>query len=193
MPDLLHGKQEEVYAHAVSYPEPPIKFAYSGQSTDNLFFRTGGSMKTIATLLASFVLAACATPATTGSADSARMEILAATDSWRTAYDSRDPVRIAGMYGKGAVLWGTTMKSIGTSPAAISEYFKDAASRPNARVVFNEQHVRVHGDLGVNSGSYTFTDKRDGKDIANPARYSMVFQRQGGAWVVIDHHSSRVP
>jgi uncharacterized protein (TIGR02246 family) len=139
------------------------------------------------------MIAGCASTGAIDSSDKTTTEILAATDAWRAAYDSRDAARITAMYGKGAVFWGTTMKSIATSPAAIDEYFKDAASRPYARVVFTEQHVRVYGDVAFNSGAYTFKDNRDGKEIANPSRYSMVFHREGGNWVLVHHHSSRVP
>ncbi len=139
------------------------------------------------------VVAGCATTGANDLPDKAAAEILAATDSWRAAYDSRDPGRVAAVYGKGAVFWGTTMKTIATSPEAIAEYFKGAASRPYARVVFTEQHVRVYGDVAFNSGAYTFKDSRDGKEIANPSRYSMVFHREGGIWVLVHHHSSRVP
>ena len=150
-------------------------------------------MKRIAVLLLSLVIAGCAAVGPTNGLNVAEREIIATTDSWRAAYDSRDPTRIAAMYGKGAVFWGTTMKSIASSPEAIADYFKGAANRPNARVVFTEQHVRVYGDVAFNAGAYTFKDSRDGKEIANPSRFSMVFQRQGDVWVLVHHHSSRVP
>jgi hypothetical protein len=144
-------------------------------------------------LVACLVIAGCASTGTADSADKARTEVLAATDAWRAAFDSRDPARITATYGNGSVFWGTTMKSIATSPQAIAEYFKDAASRPDTRVVFTEQHVRVYGDVAFNSGAYTFRDRRDGQEIITPARYSMVFHREGGNWVLVHHHSSRAP
>jgi uncharacterized protein (TIGR02246 family) len=150
-------------------------------------------MRKIAALIVSLVIAGCATTSATDAQDQATKEILAATDAWRAAYDSRDAARITAMYGKGAVFWGTTMKSIATSPEAIAEYFKNAANRPYARVVFTEQHVRVYGDVAFNSGAYTSKDSRDGKEITNPSRYSMVFHREGGTWVLVHHHSSRLP
>ncbi len=150
-------------------------------------------MRRIACLSSFLLLAGCAGTGATVSPDQATAEVLAATDAWRAAYDSRDPARITAMYGKGAVFWGTTMQSIATTPAAIADYFKNAASRPSARVVFTEQHVQVYGDVALNSGTYTFKDNRDGKDVVNPSRYSMAFQREGGAWVLVNHHSSRVP
>jgi uncharacterized protein (TIGR02246 family) len=150
-------------------------------------------MRFLVACLFAFMLSACATPAGRDTTDAAVKEVLAATDAWRAAYDSRDPARIAAMYGQGAVFWGTTMKTVATTPEAIKEYFKDAAARPDARVAFTDQHVRVYGDVAFNSGAYTFTDKREGRDIANPSRFSMVFKRQGAAWVLVHHHSSRVP
>ena len=150
-------------------------------------------MRVLVACLCVFILSSCTTSSGGQGTDAAVKEILAATDAWRAAFDSRDPARIAGMYGQGAVFWGTTMKTVATTPEAIKEYFKDAAARPDARVAFTDQHVRVYGDVAFNSGAYTFTDKRDGKDIVSPSRFSMVFQRQGSAWVLVHHHSSRVP
>jgi len=157
------------------------------------FDHAGGYMKRITVLIVSLLIAGCATPSAMNAQDQVTNEILAATDAWRAAYDSRDSARITAMYGKSAVFWGTTMKSIATSPEAIADYFKDAATRPNARVMFTQQHVRIYGDVAFNSGAYTFKDSRDGKEIANPSRYSMVFHREGRAWVLVHHHSSRLP
>ena len=149
-------------------------------------------MKEIAALVLSLTLFGCATKDSGNSTEAAKSEVLAATDLWRAAYDSREPARITALYAKQAVFWGTTMKTVATSPEAIAEYFKDAAARPNARVVFTEQHVRVYGDVALNGGTYTFKDNRDGREILNPSHYSMVFQRHSGTWVLVHHHSSRV-
>lgn len=123
----------------------------------------------------------------------AREQVALATSAWKTAYDSREPARITTMYGADAALWGTTSKTIAPTPANIAEYFKGAAARPNARVTFGEQHIRVYGDVAVNSGSYTFSDLRDGQTTMRPARFSMVFRNIDGKWLIVDHHSSFVP
>jgi hypothetical protein len=116
-----------------------------------------------------------------------------ATAAWRDAYNSRDPARIVAMYDTDAVLWGTTAKKIAPNPAAIAEYFGGAASRPNARVTFGEEHLRSYGDIAFSSGYYTFSDVRDGKATSRPARYTMVFRNRGGKWLIVAHHSSEVP
>ena len=134
----------------------------------------------------------CATPP--GSGGTAGIEqVSAATAAWRTAYDSRDSARITGMYAPDAVLWGTTAKTVAANPTAIGEYFKNAEKRPNARVTFGEQQIRVYGDVGVNTGYYTFSDVRDGQATSTPARFTIVFQNRDGKWLIVGHHSSRVP
>lgn len=149
-------------------------------------------MRVITGLLMCVLLSACATGGGAGST-SLQAPAAGATEAWRAAYNSRDPARITAMYDADAVLWGTTAKKVAPNPAAIAEYFKDAAKRPNARVTFGEQHLRVYGDVATSTGYYTFSDVRDGKDIARPARYSMTFRLRDGKWLIVAHHSSEVP
>ena len=108
------------------------------------------------------VMSACAVPVRKDE-PAQREGVMAAAAAWRAAYDSRDPARITSQYAPDAVLWGTTAKTVAATPAAIADYFKSAASRPNARVVFGEQHIRVYGEVAANTGYYTFSDVRDGK------------------------------
>jgi len=138
------------------------------------------------------LLSACATG--TGVVGSvAQDQVAAATTAWRAAYDSRDPARITATYDADAVFWGTTAKTVAANPAAIAEYFKDAPKNPNARVAFGEQHIRVYGDVAVNTGYYTFSNVRDGQTVSIPARFTMVFRNRDGKWLIVAHHSSRVP
>ena len=44
--------------------------------------------------------------------------------------------------------------------------------------------VRVWGDTAANTGSYTFTDMRDGQTVRRPARFSFVFRLVNGRWVI---------
>jgi uncharacterized protein (TIGR02246 family) len=120
-------------------------------------------------------------------------DVAAATQAWVTAYDSRDPARITALYDPEAVFWGTSAKTVSANPGAIAEYFKEAGKRPNARVTLGEQHIRVYGDVAVNTGYYTFSDVRDGENVATAARYTFVYRNRDGKWMIIDHHSSRVP
>jgi uncharacterized protein (TIGR02246 family) len=147
----------------------------------------------IVVLLSAF-LAACATPGSERSeAANAKEEVSTATQAWRTAYDSRDPQKITEQYAKDAVFWGTSSKIVRATPEAIMEYFADAKKRPDARVEIIEQHIQIYGDVAINTGLYNFSDIQDGKRVPNPSRFSMVFQRRGDRWVLVQHHSSRLP
>jgi uncharacterized protein (TIGR02246 family) len=118
----------------------------------------------------------------------------AALQAWVDAFNSRDPKRIVALYAPDAVFWGTTAKTIATTPESIWAYFKDAGQRPRTRVTIDAQHERIYGDMAVVSGAYTFSDARDGVATnVRPARYTFVFRRVGGRWLIVDHHSSRVP
>jgi uncharacterized protein (TIGR02246 family) len=138
------------------------------------------------------LLSACVT-SIGGGGSGGQDEATTATAGWRAAYNSRDPARITAMYDSDAVLWGTTAKKVAPTPSAIAEYFKDAGKRPNARVTFGEQHLRVYGDVAISTGYYTFSDVRDGKEVSRPARYSMAFRNRNGKWLIVAHHSSEVP
>ncbi len=148
-------------------------------------------MRVIFSSLLLLLLGACASVPVDGQA--ARDQIAAATKKWQAAYDSRDPKNIVSMYDAQAVLWGTTAKTIAPNPTAVWDYFKDAASRPNARVVIGEQHIRVFGETAFNSGYYTFTDIREGQVVPRPARFTLVFHNKAGKWLVVAHHSSAMP
>jgi hypothetical protein len=50
--------------------------------------------------------------------------------------------------------------------------------------------VRIFDNLAINSGSYTFTFK-DGSQAQ--ARFTFVYQWDGESWLIIEHHSSKMP
>jgi uncharacterized protein (TIGR02246 family) len=148
-------------------------------------------MRCLYLLLAACLLSACA--AVPDLRANRPEPIAAATAAWQAAYDSRNPARITALYEPEAVLWGTTAKTIASTPAAIADYFKSAPSRPNARVTLGEQHIRVYGDVAVNSGYYTFSDVQNGQSSARPSRFTIVFRNIGGNWMIATHHSSSMP
>jgi uncharacterized protein (TIGR02246 family) len=141
-------------------------------------------------LLMIFLLTACAAPNPT-SEGSVQQQISDATAKWVSAYNSRDGARIASMYEPDAVLWGTGAATISPTPAAISDYFKDAGKRPKARVEIVEQHIRVLGDTAFSTGRYTFTNYDGEKAVQSPSRFTFVFHKRNGEWRIVHHHSSR--
>jgi uncharacterized protein (TIGR02246 family) len=128
------------------------------------------------------------------SPETAKAEVSQVAQNWSAAFNICDSVKAASLYDTEAVLWGTLAPAIVTSPAGIQQYFERAcSSNPKPRVVFGEQHVRVYGNVAINSGTYTFTVFPGGQPFQLPARYSFTYRKMGGQWLIIDHHSSALP
>lgn len=127
-------------------------------------------------------------------ADAARQEVLAATAAWIEAFNTRDPQRIAALYAPDAVFWGTVSPTIRTTPREILEYFEaSAARRPTLRMSLGEQHVRLYGDLAINSGDYSSRYMDGNNEIVTRMRFTFAFRKSGEGWMIVNHHSSRMP
>lgn len=126
--------------------------------------------------------------------DDTERAVRAATAEWIETFNSRDAARIAALYAPDAVFWGTISPTIRTTPEQILEYFvASAGRRPTLRMTLGEQHVRVYGDIAFNSGYYTSRFVQDGREIVNPMRFSFAYRRDGERWLIVNHHSSRIP
>ena len=119
-------------------------------------------------------------------------EVKAATAAWISTFNTRDPERITALYAPDAVLWGTVSRTIRTTPAEILDYFTQSATkRPNLRMFLGEQHVRLYGDVATNSGYYTSRNPVDGQEVVVPMRFTFMYRKEGGRWMIVNHHSSR--
>ena len=121
-------------------------------------------------------------------------DVAAATAKWAEVFVLDNPDPILALYAKDGVLWGTLSPTRRDDPAAIRDYFVKAfAALPGHKVAFGNQLIRVYGDTAVNTGYYTFSFMKEGKPTTLPARYSFVYVKQGGKWLIADHHSSAMP
>ena len=115
--------------------------------------------------------------------------------AWVDAFNVRDAQRVAALYAADAVFWGTVSPTIRITPAKVFEYFESSVTRnPELRVGVEEQHVRIYGDVATNSGIYVARNPRPGaEDLVTVARFTFVYQRRDGRWIIVAHHSSRMP
>jgi len=121
-------------------------------------------------------------------------EIAAVTHAWIDAMNSHDPGKVTALYAADAVLWGTRSATLRDNPDAIREYFNALRSAdPSYKVVLGEQHIRVYDDIAINTGSYSFSEIRDGKEVVRPSRFTFVYRNHDGRWLIVEHHSSAVP
>ena len=123
-----------------------------------------------------------------------RAEIEAATARWIDAFNRRSIDDIVALYAPDAVFLGTSSPVLRDSPALVREYF-DGLKRlgPDARQVLGEHRLKLYGDVAISSGFYALHRLQDGKATESPARFTFVYQRRQGRWLIVSHHSSAVP
>jgi uncharacterized protein (TIGR02246 family) len=142
------------------------------------------------TLLTFIALLGLASPAWS----SEKEDVAAAAARWAEAFAADTPDRIVALYDREAVLWGTLSPQRRDNPEAIRDYMVNAfKALPEHRVSFGDHLIRVYGETAINTGYYTFTYKKDGESKSLPARYSFVYVKRNGQWMIVDHHSSAMP
>jgi uncharacterized protein (TIGR02246 family) len=121
-------------------------------------------------------------------------DVQAATMKWAETLGQNDPDKIVLLYATDGVLWGTLSPTLRSNRAGLRDYFVGAFKvLPSLKVNFGEQLIRVSSDTAVNTGYYTFSYVKDGDPKTLPARYSFTFVKEGGNWMIVDHHSSAMP
>jgi uncharacterized protein (TIGR02246 family) len=134
-----------------------------------------------------------AAPAVRSADPAAAEEISALTAAWVDAFNSRDPARIVALYDPQAVLIGAAAKKPALGATAIAAYFAHATQQPMDRIALGEHTTRAYGDVAIDSGLYNFFQVQDGKATVIPERYTLVYRKRDGKWLIVEHHSSRVP
>ncbi len=141
---------------------------------------------------AALLLAACVS--TPGGTTAEKDQIAAVTRAWADGMSRHDVDGVVALYDPHAVLWGTRSPKLRDTPAAIRDYFEILKKvPPSYKATLGVQEIRIYGDVAIDTGSYTFSEVHDGKEILRPARFSMVFVKHDGRWMIVDHHSSAVP
>ena len=118
-----------------------------------------------------------------------KSEISAFLDEWNSTLETGDPKRVAALYADDAILLPTLSGRVCRNRDEIEEYFEFfLAGGPAGKI--DEVHLRLFEEIAISSGVYTFTFN-DGS-VAQ-ARFTFVYKREGDHWVIIEHHSSRMP
>ena len=123
-----------------------------------------------------------------------RHEIAALFNRWNAALASGNAYRVAGLYAPDAVLLPTVSPRIRTTHREIVDYFTHfLESRPVGRIQRRYIHI-LSRDAAIDTGLYQFTlTNRNGSRSVVNARYTFVYERRGGRWLIVNHHSSAVP
>ena len=122
-----------------------------------------------------------------------QQQIAVLFDEWNAALATGNPEKVADLYAPDAVLLPTLSPQIRTTRAGIVDYFTHfLPSKPQA-VITQEIITVLDRNDAINTGLYTFTLTQDGVLQQVHARYTFVYQRTNGAWLIVNHHSSLVP
>lgn len=132
--------------------------------------------------------------------DKERKEIEQLTFQWMDALNAHNLSATTDLYDPSALLYATFKTRLST-PAQINDYFVQLFKRPQLRVDFDLQDLRIFApNVAINSGIYKFTYVKDdvGTLVVTQARFTFVYLREAagdvkGMWKIIDHHSSMDP
>jgi uncharacterized protein (TIGR02246 family) len=120
-------------------------------------------------------------------------QIAALFDEWNAALATGNPEEVADLYAPDAVLLPTLSPQIRTTRAGIVDYFAHLLPSMPQAAITQEMITVLDRDDAINTGLYTFTLTQNGVQQQVPARYTFVYQRINGEWLIINHHSSLVP
>jgi uncharacterized protein (TIGR02246 family) len=112
---------------------------------------------------------------------------------WAKAIESRFPETVLKLYHPEGSLWGTLSPTLRQGHAAIYEYFVKFLQWEDLKCEFTDGLIRLHEDYAFFSGSYVFTWTARAKKVVVPARFSFVYKKENGEWLIMEHHSSLFP
>ncbi|MGI5196126.1 SgcJ/EcaC family oxidoreductase [Streptomyces sp. CA-288835] len=124
-----------------------------------------------------------------------KKEVAALFEGWNAALQTGDPEKVADKYAKDAVLLPTVSNKVRTDRAGIVDYFEHfLQNKPVGTKVQTIVKV-LDGNSAIDTGVYEFalTDHETGEKKVVEARYTYEYEKQGGEWKIVNHHSSAMP
>lgn len=122
-------------------------------------------------------------------------EIAGLFDQWNAALASGDPGTVANLYAADGVLLPTLSPVVRSDRDQIKEYFEDDFLPKKPQGTITESHVRILDDENAaHSGNYRFSlTEKDGGKTSVEARFTYVYEKIEGRWLIVEHHSSAAP
>jgi uncharacterized protein (TIGR02246 family) len=131
----------------------------------------------------------------TASAEPTKKQILALFDRWNATLATGDADKVADLYAPDGVLLPTVSPKIRTTHAEIADYFEHFLE--NKPVGKKDQTIIkvLDSDSAIDTGVYEFTltDPDTGAKRVVEARYTYEYEKRGGQWKIVNHHSSAMP
>jgi len=157
--------------------------------------RTRAAIVTAALVAAGGVTFGVTSASASPEAAPSKAQIAALFDGWNDALKSGDPEKVADRYASDAVLLPTVSNKIRDNHDEIVDYFEHfLENKPVGKKI--ETIVNVLDDnSAIDTGLYEFTltDPDTGAKSTVKARYTYEYEKRGGKWLIVNHHSSKMP
>jgi uncharacterized protein (TIGR02246 family) len=119
-------------------------------------------------------------------------EISQLFNRWNASLQTGKPDDVAKNYAADGILIPTVSNKVRHNHAEIADYFVHFLElKPKGKI--DEQNIRIFGDIAIDSGLYTFDVIKEGKPTEVKGRYTFVYKKINGKWLIIEHHSSMLP
>lgn len=122
-------------------------------------------------------------------------EVMSWFDDWNAALATGDADKVAAEYTTDGVLLSTLSTDIREGRTEIAEYFENDFLPKNPQGVITESIIKVlDDDTVIHDGLYDFTvTGADGATSVVPARFTFVYEKEDGEWLIKTQHSSAQP
>jgi uncharacterized protein (TIGR02246 family) len=121
-------------------------------------------------------------------------EVHARFEQWIATFNSHDADRLSQLYDQNARLLSTGgNENPLDGRETIHVYFIPFMNRRDTVAFDHDDAVKVFSNIAIETGYYHFNIFPDGKPDVWVARYTFVFEKKDGNWMILHQHSSRVP
>ena len=126
-----------------------------------------------------------------------REDAVAAYDKLFASFTTDNQVQLAALFAPDALFYGTGSADVVTTPEGVIAYFKGALSGARGEVrarPFENTALLLSDTVVAISGKWQSERTLDGKMVtAGPSRLTVVMQKRGDKWLVVQFHNSPTP
>ena len=136
-------------------------------------------------------LLACSIPVQAGPNEDAQ----AAYARFFTSFTTGNHEELIALFAPDALFYGTGSTDLVTTPEGVRQYFTRALAGPGRRAIPLENTALLLSDNAVAiSGKWQSVRILEGKEVIGaPARNTVVMQKRGDRWLIVQFHNSPTP
>jgi uncharacterized protein (TIGR02246 family) len=109
---------------------------------------------------------------------------------WNNALQTGNPDKVVELYAPDGILLPTVENGPLVGRDSIRGYFVHfLENKPNGKI--DKRIIRIGCNVALDAGLYTFTYGTGAPPT--PARFTYVYEYDGGRWLIAHHHSSKQP